>query len=53
MKLDQSVIDRLVRLLPIPSDQEGARGHTKYILEHLDLVFKPGDSSQSILVENK
>lgn len=47
MKLDESVVSAAV--------EAEARGweHLVDFLENLDLVFKSGDSSQSILVENK
>lgn len=45
MKLDKEVVDKI--------REWAALDELDYELEKLDLVLKPGDSSQSVLVENK
>ncbi len=52
MKLDESVVASII------GHVDGAMGAVAYLtlrekLKSLDLVFKPRDSSQSVLVENK
>lgn len=58
MKLDESVIDKILKLVdegldayePFFNDEEK---DIREPLRKLNLVFKPGDSSQSVLVENR
>lgn len=57
MKLDQSVVGQIKKLIAAAPTRSLAvnlefKDLFKY-LENLDLVIKPGDSSQGTLVENK
>ena len=49
MKLDESVIKEIQRKICQLSQYDLA----EKVLKELDLIFKPGDSSHSVLVENK
>ena len=52
MKLDRELIERLIKETYNTSPDEQFDNLCER-LETIDLVVKPGDSSQSILVENK
>jgi len=52
MKLDESVIQNIMQTVGIRYDASWSE-YIKQHLRSLDLVVKPGDSSQSTLVENK
>lgn len=53
MKLDESAIKDIMRTaIRVYKDEMSSVEFWEYLHE-LDLVFKPGDSSQSVLVENK
>lgn len=54
MKLDEKVIRRIVSwiLMEAQSRTPGEEGRCQDFLRGIDLAFKPGDASQSLLVEN-
>lgn len=53
MKLDKSVIRAIESIAWECTDRAGDPDQLEEFLKNLDLVFKPGDASQSVLVENK
>lgn len=56
MKLDEQTVQKIIDIAykwayHEDLDAEPARPHLAKELSQLDLVFKPGDSSQSVLVD--
>lgn len=52
MKLDESVIWSIENCAWQSCDRRGDPDQLQEFLKNLDLVFKPGNASQSILVKN-
>ena len=52
MKLDETVIDKILNDIGIVRDPSWVT-YIRQNLYSLDLIIKPGDSSQGTLVENK